>query len=135
MIRDICSLNIKGRYFSEGINLPLFPDKQSRFILVYGRNGSGKSTISEGISETLKNKDVTADITVEALDQQNNIINDWVNDNIYVFNEKYIENNIKFAEDGLQTILLLGKQINLKDEIDECEKSLNEFKNKYELNN
>lgn len=135
MIRDICSLNIKGRYFSKGINLPLFPDKQSRFVLVYGRNGSGKSTISEGISEALKNQDLTTDIIVEAVDEHDNTINDWINDNIFVFNEKYIENNIKFAEEGLQTILLLGKQIDLKAEIDECEKNLNEFKNNYEQNN
>lgn len=134
MIRDICSLNINGRCFSKNVNLPLFADNKSRFVLIYGRNGSGKTTISEGISKITKsNSDV--DISVEALDANNKIIENLANDNIFVFNEKYIENNIKLADDGLQTILLVGKQVDLRTKIEYYKQQLESFENEYSKNN
>lgn len=43
---------------------------------------------------------------------------------IFVFNEDYIDKNIKLQEDHLNTIVLLGEAADLTDKITEAEKAL-----------
>lgn len=48
MLNDICSIRIDGQYFSPNFNLKFF-DKNN-ICLIYGRNGSGKSTIAKAFN-------------------------------------------------------------------------------------
>ena len=53
MIEDIASIKIKGGIFEAETDLPIFVrenprNPEQRFSLIYGKNGSGKSTISRG---------------------------------------------------------------------------------------
>ena len=89
-----------------------FSTEKNRIALVYGKNGSGNTTISEGISY-LKDFATTANIpiTVSFFDENCNNLTNADYSNFFVFNERYCENNIKIADsDGLKTILLFGKQ-------------------------
>lgn len=53
MLEDITSLKIKGGIFETETDLPIFEKEKPNnpeqiFSLIYGKNGSGKSTISRG---------------------------------------------------------------------------------------
>lgn len=42
---------------------------------------------------------------------------------IFVFNEEYINNNVKLKEEGLDTIVLLGAQVGLEEKITQKKQS------------
>ena len=53
MIKQIASLAVTGRCFSTERVLNFFPKADVRLSLVYGANGSGKSTISRAFQVLL----------------------------------------------------------------------------------
>ena len=154
MLNKIVGIKLKGSKFDEETNLNFFlsanknestnknKDKNNleskKVCLLYGRNGSGKSTIAKSIRKILDNSIDNIDIA-EFINDHNGIIqvDDNFKSNIYVFDEKYIDDNIKFKEDGLDTIVMLGKEVNLDKKIEEIEKirgeidiKINTLKNK-----
>jgi len=48
MIDKIKGISIQGRCFSNDTSLMLYPNANDRISVIYGKNGSGKSTISMG---------------------------------------------------------------------------------------
>ena len=106
-------IKFKGGFFSEETELELFL-RADRMSLIYGKNGSGKSTISKAIRKA-KGEDIE-DISQAVLyDQDNNMFTDI--ERIHVFNEEYINSRVKIREDGLNTIVLLGELGDLEDKI------------------
>ena len=57
MIEKVKGLSICGRCFSKKTNLAFFPNDNDRIAIVYGKNGSGKSTISDGFSQIASGED------------------------------------------------------------------------------
>ena len=57
MIEKVKGLSICGRCFSKKTNLTFFPNYNDRIAIVYGKNGSGKSTISDGFSQIASGED------------------------------------------------------------------------------
>ncbi len=128
MIEKLCGITIQGRCFSNLTLLKLFPNPKNRITIVYGRNGSGKSTISDGVNY-LTQSDVNSDINVKLIDNNDSYINYVPSDNkIFVFNENYINKKVKIHSDGLDTILLFGEAGEYQSEINHYEllKSNNE---------
>lgn len=118
MIDKIKGIAIQGRCFPNNTTLILYPNKNDRISVVYGKNGSGKSTISAGF-RNLSLETPDSDITIELLDDNNSSLNsEDYKSNIFVFNEQYIDKNVKIDDDGLGTIILLGGQVDLQTEID-----------------
>lgn len=117
MLENIKGLKIQGRCFSEETDLILFPNPNDRISIVYGKNGSGKSTISEGLSSIAENIFPT-DLTASLLNTENHTVALSEDSKLFVFNEKYIDENVKIDDDGLSTIILLGGQVNVQAEID-----------------
>lgn len=112
MMRNIKGIKIQGKCFLTEAKLDFFAKEKNRIALVYGRNGSGKTTISEGISY-LKTPATMTDIPINVsfFDENDTDLTNIDYSNLFVFNERYCENNIKIADsDGLKTILLFGKQ-------------------------
>lgn len=144
MIEKVKGILINGRCFSEETNLSFFSGDNDRIAIVYGKNGSGKSTISDGFSHISSN-DFSDGLTAKLIDQSNTSIPLSDGSKIYVFNERYIDENVKIDADGLGTIILLGGQIDLQAEIDRytelsvsaqeacvaSETALEEFEQKY----
>lgn len=118
MIEKIKGISIKGRCFVDESIFPFFPDDSDRIAIVYGKNGSGKSTISDGFS-LISSRDFPTDISANLIDRTDMPISLSSDGKIYVFNEKYIDNNVKINEDALGTIILLGGQVDLQEEIDQ----------------
>lgn len=119
MVEKIKGISIKGRCFSNDTSLVLYPNNKDRIAVVYGKNGSGKSTISTGF-QNVASTTIESDITLKLIDGSNVELNseDYKN-NIFVFNEQYIDRNVKIDDDGLGTIILLGAQVDLQTEIDQ----------------
>ena len=108
MIKQIASLAVTGRCFSTERVLNFFPKADVRLSLVYGANGSGKSTISRAFQVLTQEAD--SDISARALDAEGNEIA-LASPAISVFNEEYIDANVKIDDDGLGSIVLLGEQV------------------------
>ena len=133
MIEKIRGLSIKGRCFENTTIFEFFKKAEDRIALVYGKNGSGKSTISEGFGQLILNEDdVTSELEVSLLDENNQAIAVTGNDSIFVFNEEYIDNNVKIDDDGLGTIILLGSQVDLQTQIETASKARDDAKIEYE---
>lgn len=117
MIETVQGILIKGRCFSKETKLPFFPGENDRIAIVYGKNGSGKSTISDGFSQ-IASGDFSEELSASLIDRSDNMIALAAESKIFVFNEKYIDENVKIDADGLGTIILLGGQVDLQADID-----------------
>lgn len=118
MIERIKGITIEGRCFDNNTTLKLYPKSNDRISIVYGKNGSGKSTISMGV-QNLALPIPNSDITVKLLDEEDNLLDtEDYKDKVYVFNEQYIDKNVKIDDDGLGTIILFGAQVDIQADIE-----------------
>ena len=106
-------VKLKGAFFTEETGLDLFKDND-RIAILYGKNGSGKSTISKAFCKA-KGDPVDDIKQVEVYDQEEAKFLDT--QCIHVFNEDYINTCVKIRQDGLDAIVLLGELGNLEDKI------------------
>ncbi len=119
MFEKIYNLKLKGAAFTNDTILPLFSDIKERISLIYGKNGTGKSTISKAVLRASGSM-VPELSESEFLDNQNRVISILQNSyerQVYVFNEDYVQRNIRLQEDGLDTIIMFGSQVGLDDKI------------------
>ena len=116
MFKEINKLKIQGANFIKETPLEIFSSENNKITLIYGKNGTGKSTIARG-SNKISGKNEPEIKVAEFLTIKNETINNQSNE-IFVFNEDYIFNNIKIKEDGLENIIIFGENIELQKEID-----------------
>lgn len=117
MIEKVKGILINGRCFAKETHLGFFPKENDRIAIVYGKNGSGKSTISDGFSQ-IASGNSSEELSAALIDRSDNVIALDVESKIFVFNEKYIDENVKIDADGLGTIILLGNQVDLQADIE-----------------
>lgn len=125
MINEINSIEVKGGYFSPAVTFNLFKENV-RMSIVYGKNGSGKSSLSKAIS-------ASGDDYICKYYDANNCSLNIPADKIFVFNEEFINNQIQIKEEGLDAIVLLGSRVDIDKQIEELIIELNkveEDKNK-----
>ncbi len=101
----------------------------SGISIVYGANGSGKTTISRAISNCVNN---TPGQSTKFINEDGKALNDEIEnlDNVFIFNEDFINNNILIKDDGIKTIVLIGEDINLSAKLEENEQKLEEYRRK-----
>lgn len=136
MLKEI---KFKGGFFTEETKMELF-NESKRLLLVYGKNGSGKSTISRAMQKA-KGDEVGEIAYANLYDENGQVFSDI--QSIHVFNEEYINSCVKIREDGLNSIVLLGELGNFEDRIldlkrrkeEEEKKNLQFKKNVEEYNN
>ena len=101
-MNELNEVEIKYKDFEE--NEKYFKVEE-RLSIIYGDNGSGKTTF------------------INLIESQNN-------DNIKIFNESFIEKNLKITDDGsLKAIVLFGDGIENQKEIDDKIKEKENLKN------
>jgi len=129
MNKSIASILINGKCFTNESKLNLFSKEKERISIIYGKNGSGKSTIAEAFS-AYKRGDITefTNISLYAFDDSTAFLSDEDKQNIFVFDEKYIEDSIRLRKDGLNTIVMLGEQVNLEKQIEGLELAIKRCK-------
>lgn len=118
-ISKVCGIEIKGKIFQELTQLQLLED--SKTALIYGENGSGKTTISRAFLQASgKNQGLEK---AKFLDKDGIEIDlGDENSNVHVFNEDYINSNIRVKEEGLNSIVILGEKKQIDDELNEAKK-------------
>ncbi|MCO4470108.1 hypothetical protein Si135_00243 [Streptococcus infantarius subsp. infantarius] len=143
MIEDIASIKIKGGIFETETDLPIFEKEKTQkpnFSLIYGKNVSGKSTISRGFRKITGDEELQIE-SMELLDADGSTIEvcEEEKNNTYVFNEEFIEDNIKIEDDGLSAIVVMGAVKDVDDNIKQIqptyEKSLSEAQAQKEVFN
>lgn len=126
MFKDIKSISIKGGFFDDGKAIELFKENDDRLSFIYGRNGSGKTSISNAFID-LKSDDYSTYNVIKLNDfnQRDITLSDEEKKKLYVFNETFIDSKIKFSEDGMNTIVMFGQQIELEDDFKKCSEEIN----------
>ncbi|HFR3400428.1 TPA: AAA family ATPase, partial [Streptococcus suis] len=134
MFEKIKGIKIQSGIFENETILELFDGKfdgtnqtqNDRASLIFGRNGSGKSTIARGIQQLAI--DGQEQDKLSFIDEHNDEITlgEMNKSSIFVFNEDYIEQKVKIAQDGLDTIVILGEQVDIDSQIDTLKESLSE---------
>ena len=132
MLEQIKGIKLKGANFFNQTELNLFnspKDKVAKVALVYGRNGSGKSTISNAFKK-VKGEDILNIETASLYDNDLHeiSINDSEDKAIFVFNEDFVNDKVKIQEEGLGSIIMLGKKADLTVKIEQAKEQLTEAK-------
>lgn len=132
MYEKIKGVSIKGGYFEPETQIDIFENPSQQIALIYGKNGSGKSSLADAISEYKYNKKdwyetCFRDFTMNELEKSEEVKN-----NVYVYNEEFIDNNFKVSEGGLETIVLLGEQVDVEDKIEKAESLVNDKNREFE---
>lgn len=134
MLHDITGIEFAGAAFESKTSLQFFSQKTTeRVSLIFGRNGSGKSTISRAVSKAVEN-DIIDDITSSRfVDSSNLSVTITKNEKnfIRVFNEDYTNTRIRLKEDGLSTIIMFGEAVDLAEKIEEAKTALDKATNDY----
>ena len=116
MLKDIRDITIQGANFEALTQLPLFREDNhpAKAVVLYGRNGSGKSTIARAF-QRIKGVPPENIQSVSVLDDQGITLalSEVEKAHIYVFDEDYVTKNVRVQEDGLGSIVMLGEQAGL----------------------
>ena len=132
MLEQLKGINLKGANFVNQTKLDLFNstnDKVVKAALIYGKNGSGKSTISNAFKK-VKGEDILNIETASLYDNDLHeiSINDSEDKAIFVFNEDFVNDKVKIQEEGLGSIIMLGKKADLTVKIEQAKEHLTEAK-------
>lgn len=112
MFENFKKITIKGGCFVSDTELELF--NKDAMSVVYGRNGSGKTTIAHCIGELTKpdeEKNVEYSVTSDAA------ITDDSKQSVFIFDEEFVRDQVRVEKDGINTIVMLGEQVELDEQI------------------
>lgn len=126
MLENVKELTIRGGYFETPV---VFNFLKGKVNIVFGRNGGGKTTISRALREF-------ATKSLEDCEHQYSVSFDRQMEpsEIFVFNEDFINEKISLKEGpGLDTIVMLGQQVEIDRLLDEKKRILSEKKKDYKL--
>ncbi len=136
MLNDIKGITLKGANFKETTNLTLFnkTDRSTSFSkssLIFGRNGTGKSTLAKAFRNISENDIDTIEIAeLTNYDDQVLQLKDSEKLNIHIFDEKFIDENVKLRSNGIHTVVMLGEKADITQQIDSAIIELNKIKKK-----
>lgn len=128
MFEQFKNIIIKGGCFEKETELELF--KNEKISVLYGRNGSGKTTISNCIKEVIKPQEarnpefsVSSNIEIPAEKE----------DSVFIFNEDFIREQVRVEKDGINVIVMLGEQVELDNQINIKKAELQLIENELKL--
>ena len=121
---------IKGRKYENETIFDFFRDNK-RLAFVFGQNGSGKSTIAAGLyngeveNEDLINSDLSVCLcSVSGANIALRCESSVRPATIRVFDEAYVDKNVRIQGDGMKTIVLVGENGRVQGELDELRETI-----------
>lgn len=132
MFEKINKAIINGKCFTEDTEILLYEKPENRISIIYGKNGSGKSTLGEAIDFIHSQNDNINKVSLVDFEGNEISLDEILKNNIFVFNEDFINRNISISDDGLSTIIMLGAQNDVEKEIDNHKEKLNKVKANYD---
>ena len=139
VIDNMTGVKISSAYFSNSLLLELFPmhtkpPKNYRVSLLYGKNGSGKSTIAQGFREYRDSVyPKTVDLTPMDGVSEIEISTSGKPEKFFVFDEEYVSSRVRIKNSGLDAIVLFGEQVELEGQIVELERQIDAKKTEVTL--
>lgn len=144
-LSDIVGIRLRGGLFNVPTDLTFFPSPQEnqknknksqnppKNVIIYGRNGAGKSTIARAIKSIAGEWQPTIQ-EAQFVDKNHQpiILNEDERKRIFVFDEEFIDKNIRLRERDLDTIVMLGQSVDLEEQISAEEAHLKELQSKFE---
>lgn len=129
MYNDITGIRIKGGRFGDSDWVELDGILKDRLNIMYGGNGCGKTSISRAFQEykdgaTSKTHDFPLQLISSSPLLQGH------EKGIFVFNEDFLYNQVKFRKNGMATIVMFGKQKEYDDQIQEVNRQIKEEEKK-----
>ena len=106
-----------GGYFENSTTLDLFKD--SHLSIIYGRNGSGKTTIAKAIRQLVgKDTEQPSEDGYVSYSVSCDVDNfDVKKDSVFIFDEEFVRENVRTKGKGLETIVMMGEQVDLDTQI------------------
>ncbi|CAK7015116.1 AAA family ATPase [Phascolarctobacterium sp.] len=139
MLKDITKIKISGAIFDTPVTLDFFNPhegdklKTVKGALLYGRNGTGKSTIARAFRKIAgENILVISSAVAYDIEDQYVMLNEEDKKHIFIFDEDYIQKNVRLQQDHLETIVMLGHAADLTEKIKEAETERDKAKTDYE---
>lgn len=126
MLQNMKGLQIKGRSFISEKQLEFWKQQNCCFSLLYGRNGCGKTTVSDAFN-FLKDGVIADFEKIDSLTFDGSVFSNEDKQKIFVFNEKFIDQNIKVKEDGIGSIVMFGHQVEIDAKIEREQQKLVEI--------
>lgn len=130
MFEQVHNIIIKGEHFAAETCLNNLVEL--RLNILFGRNGSGKSTIGRALKE-LSDTSLEADKKQFSKIDMDQPLTDDDRRAIHVFNEQFIEKYVKINEDALGPIVMLGEQVGIAEKIAEKEAEILIIQSAYDL--
>lgn len=140
MLKNITTLKIQGANFNMPTSITLFDPtdggkvRSVKAALLYGRNGTGKSTIAKAF-RNIAGEDIQCIKHASIYDNAGNQITltEEEKQHIFVFDEDYVYENVKLQEDHLDTIVMFGEAADLTEKIEKAKKNRDKAKNDYTI--
>lgn len=138
MLKNIAKIKLSGAIFDSATLFDFFSTHEKNKVktvkgtLIYGRNGSGKSTIAKAFRK-LAGEDLSTITNVAVYDDRDQVLTftEEEKKRIFVFDEDYVDKNVKLQQDHLDTIVMLGPAADLADKIEKALSACNAAKDAY----
>ena len=122
------SIKIKGGYFDTPCNINFYKINKDnknkknnkkqingRVVLIYGENGSGKTSIANAISRQHVEE---SEYVLNYYKEQKPLMDYKISPkNIFVYNEEFTNGKVMYDEKNLKAIVMFGKQVEIDDKL------------------
>jgi len=139
MLKDITTIKISGANFDSLTSFDFFNPhdgnkvKTIKGALLYGRNGTGKSTIARAFRKLAGgNAPVITSATFYDDAGHPVALTEVEKKHIFIFDENYVDKNVRLQQDHLETIVMLGEAADLTEKIEKAEDERDTAKTAYE---
>ena len=118
MFENFKKIQIEGGYFEPSSELDLFDSNQCLSI-IYGRNGSGKTSIAKAIRQLVgkDSKPQEGEVAVPYIVTSDAVIPEEKKPSVFIFDEEFVQENVRTKGNGLETIVMMGEQVDLDTQI------------------